>query len=92
MTYREELEPLRGEINRINRKILALLADRVKVALEIAEVKRRHGKPIVDKTREERILDNVARLAEEEGLDPSMARRMFRTIIDICVQAEERHI
>ncbi|MGD2142673.1 MAG: chorismate mutase [Candidatus Bathyarchaeota archaeon] len=91
MTYMEEIEPLRVQIDKINREIVALLAKRVKVALEIAEVKSRYGKPIVDRSREEKVLDNVARLAEKKGLEPSGARKVFRTIIDMCVKAEEEH-
>jgi chorismate mutase len=87
----EEIEPLRVQIDKINREIVALLAKRVKVALEIAEVKSRYGKPIVDRSREEKVLDNVARLAEKKGLEPSGARKVFRTIIDMCVKAEEEH-
>ncbi|MCW4048141.1 MAG: chorismate mutase [Candidatus Bathyarchaeota archaeon] len=89
MSYIREINPLRDEINRLNTEIIEKLKERVTVAIEIGEVKKRHGKPVVDKSREEIVLDNVANLASEMGLDPEATRRVFRKIIDMCVQAEE---
>jgi chorismate mutase len=90
MTYDEEVAGYRKEINRLNEEILAKLSERVEVAKAIAEVKRRHDKPIVDKTRERAVLDQVKARATAYGLDPDGAERVFRAIINLCVEAEER--
>ena len=89
MTYEEEISPHRAEINRLNAEIMERLAERVKVAVEISEVKRRHGKPVVDPTRERAVLDKARADAEARGLDPEGTERVFRAIIDLCVEAEE---
>jgi chorismate mutase len=89
MTYEEEIAPHRAEINRLNKEILERLAERVEVAEAIAEVKRRHRKPIVDAARERIVLDQARVQAQARGLDPDGAERVFRAIIDLCVQAEE---
>ena len=89
MTYEEEIAPHRAEINRLNKEILERLAERVEVAEAIAEVKRRHGKQIVDAARERIVLDQARVQAQARGLDPDGAERVFRAIIDLCVQAEE---
>lgn len=88
MTYEEEIAPHRAEINRLNKEILERLAERVEVAEAIAEVKRRHGKPIVDAARERIVLDQARVQAQARGLDPDGAERVFRAIIDLCVRAE----
>jgi chorismate mutase len=90
MTYEEEIAGYRTEINRLNAEILERLAERVGVAKAIAGVKRRHGKPIVDKARERIVLDQVRAHTADRGLDPDGAERVFRAIIDLCVEAEER--
>ncbi len=90
MTYDEEIAPLRAEINRLNAEIMGRLAERVKVAVAIAEVKRRHGKPVVDPARERAVLDKARADAEARGVDPDGAERVFRAIIDLCVEAEGR--
>ncbi len=89
MTYEEEIAPHRAEINRLNAEIMDKLAERVEVALAIAEVKRRYGKPVVDPARERAVLDKVRCDAEARGLDPGGTERIFRAIIDLCVKAED---
>lgn len=89
MSYEDEIRLLRNEINRINFQIVESIGERVDVALRIAEVKRRHKRPVRDVEREEIVLDNVSRLGEERGLDPLVVRKVFREIIELCVRAEE---
>ena len=59
MTYEEEIAPHRTEIDRLNAEIIDRLAKRVEVARAIAEVKRRHGRPVVDAARERIVLDQA---------------------------------
>jgi chorismate mutase len=89
LSYEDEIRLLRNEINRINFQIVEKIGERVDVALRIAEVKRRSGRPIRDTNREEAVLDNVSRLGSERGLDPLSVRKVFREIIELCVRAEE---
>jgi len=88
-SYAEEIDPLRYEIDRLNEEILEKINGRKKVALKIGEVKKRHEMPVVDRAREEAVLDHVGSLVANRGLDPGGARRVFREIIDLCVKAEE---
>jgi len=90
MSYADEIAPLRIEIDRLNDEILDKLRKRVEVALRIAAVKKRHEVPVVDRGREEAVLDRVGGLAADRELDPEGVRRVFREIIDLCVEAEEK--
>ena len=92
MSYTDEIGPLRNEINRLNDEILEKISERVRVALRIGEAKKRHGVPVVDRAREEAVLNHVGGLATDRGLDPEGVRRVFREIIDLCVRAEEEHV
>ncbi len=89
MTYEDEVAQYRDEINRLNRQILELVKARISVALEIGKVKRKHGKPIVDKQREETVIQQVRNIAATSGVSPDSAERIFREIIRACVDAEE---
>jgi chorismate mutase len=88
VTYEEEIGPLRDEINRLNVEIVERLADRVRVAMEIGTVKNRHGRPIEDRNRETRVYHQVRELAEEAGINPGDVEKVFREIIELCIQAE----
>jgi chorismate mutase len=92
MSYTEEIGPLRDEINRLNEEILEKISERVRVALRIGEAKRRYRMPVVDRAREEAVLNHVGSLAADRDLDPEGVRRVFREIIDLCVRAEEEHL
>ncbi len=90
MTYEEEVAGYRKEINRLNEEILDSLVERVGVAKAIADVKRRYGRPVVDAARERVVLDQARAQAARRGLDPDGVERIYRAIIDLCVEAEER--
>ena len=89
MTYEEEIGPLREEIDRLNREIVRLLARRVDVALRIGEVKMRHGRPVVDKSREALVYERVRGLADGVGLDRDGVERVFREIIALCTRVQQ---
>jgi chorismate mutase len=88
MTYDEEIGHLRDEINRLNVEIVERLADRVRVAMEIGAVKHRHGRSIVDRSREVRVYQQVRTLAEEAGIDSEGVESVFMEIIALCTRAE----
>ncbi|MFQ6076028.1 MAG: chorismate mutase [Candidatus Bathyarchaeia archaeon] len=88
MTYEDEIEGLRKEINRLNEEILERLAKRVQIAIEIGLVKKRYGRPIVDRAREKAVYKQVRRLAEKHNLDPEGVERVFRETVSLCTKAQ----
>ena len=88
--YEKEIRPHRETIDRLNNEIIEKLTERVKAALSIGEIKKRHGKPIVDKTREQAILDRIRDKAEAKNMDPDALERIFKEIFRLCVEMEER--
>lgn len=88
--YEDEIRPHRETIDRLNNEIIGKLKERVGAALKIGEIKKRHGKPVVDKTREQAILERIRGKAEAKNMDPEGLERIFKEIIKLCVEAEER--
>jgi chorismate mutase len=76
-----ELDVLRREIDAIDRRILDLIAARMRAVLSIGAYKRGHGLPIYDPDRERRILESLAGAAPSP-LTPDSARRIFERLID----------
>ena len=89
MSYEEEICGLRVEINRLNEEIVDRLAERVGVAIQIGEAKRRHGRPVVDRSREGKVYEQIRLLAEARGLDADGVERIFREIIRLCTEAQK---
>jgi len=90
MMYEEEIKPYRDAIDRLNNEIISLIAERQQAALAIGEIKKRYGKPVVDKSREQVILDKIKEKAPAESLNPEALERVFKEIIRLCVEAEEK--
>jgi chorismate mutase len=77
-----DLEAIRRAIDDVDRRMVALLAERARLVGQVVRYKRSRHMAVVDRAREERMLDRIGSLAEEEGLDPRVARQVLRTVID----------
>jgi chorismate mutase len=85
---RERIAELRDGINGLNAQIVDLLKHRVELARMIGEAKRGLNLPVVDRTREGKVYEQVRGLAIERGLDPEDVERVFREIVDLCTRAQ----
>jgi chorismate mutase len=87
----DRLEVLRVQIDEIDDRLVALLAERFVVTRQVGELKAERGLPAQDATREAQIEAKVRRLAEENHLDPAMVSEVLRAVIDRVV-AEHREM
>ena len=74
-----ELEQLRGQIDQIDDKIIALFKERMQVSDKIALVKKEYDMPTLAPGRERAVLARVAEEAGEEFAD--YTESLFRTIM-----------
>lgn len=86
------LEDLRSELEGIDAELVEVLARRFRVVLGVAEVKAVEGIPVVLPERIAQVQARVAELAEQHGLDPALAQRIFRHIIEEAIDLENQHI
>jgi chorismate mutase len=87
----DRLEALRVQIDQIDDRLVALLAERFVVTRQVGSLKAERGLPAQDATREAQIEAKVRRLAEENHLDPAMVSEVLRAVIDRVV-AEHREM
>ena len=83
------LAPLRAEIDALDDRIIALLAERMAVAHQVAAIKRDHGIAVVIPERVTAVLDRNAATGAAAGLDPDYLRRLYRIIIDETCRVEQ---
>ncbi len=86
------IEQLRAEIDKLNREIVELLAKRMEVAGEIAEYKKQRDLPVRVPEREKAVIENVKRLAKENGLDEKMIEDVFLKIIEHTKNSENKRM
>lgn len=77
-----ELDLIRQKIDDVDRRLVALLAERGQLVEEVVHYKRAHHMAVVDRSREDRMLAGIADVAKDAGLDPRVAQQVLRTIID----------
>lgn len=78
----EQLTVYRNEIDQLDRQIIALIAERTKVVKKIMVLKT-DEESVRSCDRVQQVLDKVARLAEENGLEPEIAVPTYRTLIQV---------
>ena len=87
-----ELGSLRDRIDRADQELLEALARRMKVVEEILRRKEAQGLPLFDADRETRLLTKVASLATEKDLDPTLAERVLREVINHSREVQSRRV
>jgi chorismate mutase/prephenate dehydratase len=84
-----ELSTLRDRIDEVDRQIIALLAERLRIVEEVAVAKLDAASPFRDRAREERLLLRLREHATEAGLDPHEVERLYRVVMDMSVAHQE---
>ena len=86
------LDNLRDEIDEVDAELVKLIARRFLAVEKIALLKAEIQLPVVDPGRIEIVQDRVAGLAQNIGLNPDIARRLWKSIIDEAVVLENEKI
>jgi len=82
------LHDARDSIDEIDRRVVELLAKRYALVDEVCETKAENGDTVRDPDRESELLDHVATVAEEHGLAPAVARRIYQEVLDQSVRRQ----
>ncbi|HEU4558811.1 MAG TPA: chorismate mutase [Longimicrobium sp.] len=82
------LAELRVEIEHIDRELINLIAQRVRLAREVGTVKRELGMPTLDPAREAAVVRRAGELAREAGVGDEDARYIFWHLIGLSRRAQ----
>ena len=86
-----ELDSLRQAIDQVDRRILDLLEERVRLVLAVGDYKRKNSLPVYDPERERSLLERLSRAALPP-LDGDTVRRVFERLIDESRRIEQQHV
>jgi len=87
-----DLSTLRDRIDHVDRQIIALLAERLKIVEEVAFAKLDSASPFRDREREERLLLRLREHATAAGIDPHEVERLYRVVMDMSVAHQEQTV
>lgn len=86
-----ELGRLREEIEHLDRKLVEMIADRVRLARDVGKEKRAAGLPTLDPVREAAVVRRAVELARESGLEcDDEVRQIFWQLIGLSRRAQAR--
>ncbi|HET7464592.1 MAG TPA: chorismate mutase [Longimicrobium sp.] len=82
------LAELRGRIQQIDRELIGLIAERVRLAREVGGAKRELGIPTLDPAREAAVVRNAGKIAREMGVGDEDVRYIFWHLIGLSRRAQ----
>ncbi len=84
-----DLGLLRDRIDAVDRQIIALIADRLRIVEDVAAAKLDAASPFRDREREERLLVRLRGHATAAGLDPHQIERLYRVVMELSIAHQE---
>ena len=84
-----DLQNLRKRLDKITEEIINLVSERKEIASSIGELKRKSALPILDKRREEKVLEKARDIAEKKGVKPSLAEKILKLLIKDAKDVEK---
>lgn len=86
----KELKKKRKSIDLIDRKLLSLLNQRLRIVLQIGEIKKQMGAKIYDPKREKEVLERLRLRSRNKGLlKEKDLEKIFATVIKVCRQSQK---
>jgi len=87
-----DLRDLRDAIEALDRRLLALLAERMRLSEAVAGAKLAAASPFRDVAREDQVLQRVRHAATGLGLDPHESERLYRVIMEMSVARQQAFV
>lgn len=88
----KKLDDLRADLDEIDTEILGLLAKRFEKIKLIGELKKEKNMPILQKSREEVVINRARKAALKNGIDPAYFEKIYEVIISGARNLEQRII
>ena len=84
-----DLEEYRSKIRETDKKILALVKERLGIGAQISEIKDEKGLPVIDADAEQITISNLVQSADELGIEKTFAQRLGELLIEETVRVED---
>jgi chorismate mutase-like protein len=81
MTSTGDLSSLREQIDRLDREFVRVVADRLALCEQVAEVKQHSDTPVIQPDRVRDVVTSRRQLAIDAGVDPDFAEQLFRVLL-----------
>ncbi len=87
----ENLDTLRNKIKEIDKKLVELLLERIKVVQQIGQIKIEKKMHIIDKEREQEVISYVLSIPHD-SIDSEVLENIFWQIIKVCRETQQKQL
>src|SRR5262245_31314691 len=87
-----DLATLRDRIEAVDKKLIDLIAERLRIVEHVVEAKLAAASPFRDREREDSLIARLRALAADAGVDPHEIERLYRVIMDMSVAHQEQAV
>ena len=88
--FQAVLGDLRAELDALDTRLVVLLKERADVIRQVIRQKAEHGLGPVDLKREREMLSRIEEQAASVGLEPQIASRILRAVIEAFTELEAK--
>jgi chorismate mutase len=82
------LEEVRNEIKKVDEKIIEDIAQRMRLAEKIFDIKKRLGRDIYDEKQTKKVLNRVERYAAAKKLSSDDVKKIFEILIKMSIDKQ----
>jgi isochorismate pyruvate lyase len=86
------MQDLRVQIDKLDRQLIEMLATRAEYIDRASQLKPGEGLPARIPDRVEEVVQRVRASSDQLGMDPDLAEKLWRILIDWSIAREERVI
>ena len=87
----KDLQETRRALDAVDRQIVALFEERMNLARDVAEYKIARGLPVLDRSREEQVLDSRCAMLEDAYWAPAL-REMFEQLMALSRAEQQKMV
>jgi aspartate aminotransferase len=84
-----DLEDYRSKIRETDKRIIALVKERLAMGSQVAEIKHENDLPTIDADAEQATISSLVQYADELGIEKAFAQRLAELLIEETVRVEE---
>jgi chorismate mutase len=85
-----KLSDLRTSIDLLDKAIISLLAERMRVVEKVGQYKKEKNIPALDETRWQQVISSKLELAKQQGLDQALVEKIYNQIHKYSLEMEEK--
>ena len=87
----KSLEECRSAIDAVDREIVRLFEERMQLCRDVAQYKIANGMQVLDRSREEKVLESRAAMLRDSYWEPSV-RKLFEGIMALSRAEQEKQL